>query len=597
MPIGFAAPAFLWTLLAVPLVIALHFIRKQRKQKRVSASFLWQDAKRMAQKRRRFSLSWLLAAQLAFVTLAGLALARPYWRNDAAVARAFIIDASASMLARDSDGVRLDKALGQAQDLLRRSGQVAVIRAGRDASVWQAPTSNSADVRNALTDLPAGDVSSDLLRAIDLARSLLPEAELHIFSDSSAETTSGAITWHNVGLDAQNIGISAFDLRYQQAFVSVVSNHPRPQEVVLEIYQVNPDTPASDASDASDGQLLVSSSLLVPASGQTNVAFPLTSEQGLYRARLQVPDWDALTLDNEAFSGSRNLTILLRPRSQAVERALRAIPNVEVRFVQRLPASLEPYDIITLIGDVPKTLPPGRYLLFPNAQEEANYETVADWDRSDPLLRFADLSGVVVATAADAFIPSLEWQPLAESQSLLPVIAKTSNLADTTDAAVEAVAFSFHPTQNDMVRRVAFPIVMTNIIERYRSESRLPLGTILPATSSNSGARWVLEPGLYTLDNRLYSASLLDANESRLNVNVITNVNNPAQPALEDTEGVDATNAAVSTTVNNTVSNTVNNSESEQRLEVAYILVVIAFLLLVAEWWLWSRGRTAASAS
>ena len=568
MPIGFAAPAFLWTLLALPVVLALHFIRKQRKQKRVSASFLWRDAKRIAQKRRRFSLSWLLAAQLAFVTLAGLALARPYWRNDAAVARAFIIDASASMVARDSDGVRLEKALTQAQTLLRRSGQVVIIRAGRDASVWQAPTSDASSASSALADMQAGDVSSDLLRATDLARSLLPEAELHIFSDSTPESTSGSVTWHNVGLDGQNLGISAFDLRYQQAFVSVLSNHPRPQEVVLEIYQIDPNNPAES------GQLLVSSSLLVPASGQTNVAFPLTSEQGLYRAQLQVPEWDALPLDDEAYAGSRNLTILLRPRSQILERALRAIPNVEVRFVQRLPASLEPYDIITLIGGVPQTLAPGRYILFPDAQSEPSYETVADWDRSDPLLRFADLSGVVVATSEDAFIPSLEWQPLAESQSLVPVIAKTSNLAtsnvaETTDAAVEAVAFSFHPTQNDMVRRVAFPIVMTNIIERYRSESRLPMGTILPASS---GARRVLEPGLYTLDGRLYSASLLDASESRLEV---------ARAAVAEEETTDTPDTAVT---------------SEQRLEVAYILVLIALLLLVAEWWLWSRGRTAASA-
>jgi hypothetical protein len=573
MPIGFAAPAFLWTLLALPVVLALHFIRKQRKQKRVSASFLWRDAKRIAQKRRRFSLSWLLAAQLAFVTLAGLALARPYWRNDAAVARAFIIDASASMVARDSDGVRLEKALTQAQTLLRRSGQVVIIRAGRDASVWQAPTSDASSASSALADMQAGDVSSDLLRATDLARSLLPEAELHIFSDSTPESTSGSVTWHNVGLDGQNLGISAFDLRYQQAFVSVLSNHPRPQEVVLEIYQIDPNNPAES------GQLLVSSSLLVPASGQTNVAFPLTSEQGLYRAQLQVPEWDALPLDDEAYAGSRNLTILLRPRSQILERALRAIPNVEVRFVQRLPASLEPYDIITLIGGVPQTLAPGRYILFPDAQSEPSYETVADWDRSDPLLRFADLSGVVVATSEDAFIPSLEWQPLAESQSLVPVIAKTSNLAtsnvaETTDAAVEAVAFSFHPTQNDMVRRVAFPIVMTNIIERYRSESRLPLGTILPASSGagRSGAGRVLEPGLYSLDGRLYSASLLDASESRLQV---------ARAAVAEEETTDTPDTAVT---------------SEQRLEVAYILVLIALLLLVAEWWLWSRGRTAASA-
>jgi Ca-activated chloride channel homolog len=73
----FLAPQFLWALLAIPIVILLHFIRARKKRQDVSALFLWKQAKEQAETRRRFSPSWLLALQLAFVTLAALALAQP----------------------------------------------------------------------------------------------------------------------------------------------------------------------------------------------------------------------------------------------------------------------------------------------------------------------------------------------------------------------------------------------------------------------------------------------------------------------------------------------------------------------------------------
>ncbi|MEM7738648.1 MAG: BatA and WFA domain-containing protein [Deinococcota bacterium] len=576
MPLGFAAPAFLWALLGIPIVIALHFVRKRRQQREVSASFLWREAKLIAQRRRRFSLSWLLAAQIAFVALAALALARPFWTLGGLPARVIIMDASASMTARDSDGIRLDKAVGEAVNLLGRSGNVAVVRAGLDASVLQASTTNRGDVREALEQLEAGDAQANLSRAVDLATSLVPDADIHLFSDASAPANAAAsgVTMHNVGLDAQNLGISAFDLRYQQAFVSVVSNNPRPQEVVLEIAQLDSNQPDEP------GQVLVSSSLLVPASGQTNVAFPLAgdTEQGFYRASLRAPEWDGLELDNSAYAGSRSLNVLVQPRSTTVERALQAIPNVNVRSLRRLPVNLDPYDVVVLIGNTPEQFTAGKYILFPDAEADPVYETVADWDRSDPLMRFVDLSGVVVATSQAAFLADiggageLDWQPLAESQSLMPVVARATTEFITFDepaGAVELVAFSFHPTQNDMVRRVAFPILITNIIEQYRSETRVPLGTQLTDRTP------VLSPGLYDDAGILYTASLLSASESRLLVaevsaeaNTVTETS--AQPSL---------------------------ARDQRRRNFAYGFIVVALVVLALEWFLWSQGRSGVSAS
>ena len=71
------APAALWLLALLPVVVALHYLRARRRRYDVPALFLWRRAQTAVARRRRFSPTWLLAAQLLFVALAALALARP----------------------------------------------------------------------------------------------------------------------------------------------------------------------------------------------------------------------------------------------------------------------------------------------------------------------------------------------------------------------------------------------------------------------------------------------------------------------------------------------------------------------------------------
>ena len=104
----------------------------------VSALFLWQQAAQLAERRRRFSPTWLLALQLLFVSLAALALAQPSFSTSGEVERVLIVDASASMAAREGgrEGAtsRLERAKADAADLLDGAGRVAIIRAGLDAT-------------------------------------------------------------------------------------------------------------------------------------------------------------------------------------------------------------------------------------------------------------------------------------------------------------------------------------------------------------------------------------------------------------------------------------------------------------------------------
>ena len=96
---NFVAPAFLLGLLAVPVLLWLHFVRRAQRERRVNALWLWTNEVSSAQ-RARFLPNLLLALQLIAVIAASIGAAGPRLElpgRDLAI----ILDASASMTAAD----------------------------------------------------------------------------------------------------------------------------------------------------------------------------------------------------------------------------------------------------------------------------------------------------------------------------------------------------------------------------------------------------------------------------------------------------------------------------------------------------------------
>ncbi len=189
----------------------MHFLRSNKRRKEVSALFLWRNALEVARTHRRFAPSWVLIAQILFIVLTVLALVRPSLNADGPPPQIFIIDSSASMAARDSDGVRIDKAVSKAAKLIKGNGRAIVIRAGLDATVVQPMTSSARTLKEALSRLRAFDQEADLGRAIELANSISPDGEVHLFSDHLPPYTK-EVNYHDVSGDGVNIGIRTFEV-------------------------------------------------------------------------------------------------------------------------------------------------------------------------------------------------------------------------------------------------------------------------------------------------------------------------------------------------------------------------------------------------
>jgi hypothetical protein len=554
MGLTFAAPLFLALLGALPLVVWWHVRRLRHRPRPVAALFLWEQALRDAAQRRRWRPTWSLLLQLLAVAAAALALAQPSvtWRGppDLVVA----LDAGARMRAVDPEGERLERARDAVMALAERAGAVALVRVGADAEVALPFTRDRAALRAALDEFDAVDAGVDAERGLDLARSIAAGGEVAWVSDDPGPPQAG-VTRVNVAGTGRNVGIVAFDLGIQQAFVAVTSDHPRPVSVGVVLERL-------------DGSLLARTDLLVPAGGTATTTFPIDVVGDVVRARIELGGMaDALALDDVAYGGRRALRVLMDQDEPSLRRALTAVPGVEVQVTgaaARLTA-----DLRVLTGVDPADLRPGDHLLVPPPVPVGTAPVgrrVADWDRGHPLLRFVDLRETVVGLAPLPEVPAtgsvlpwtahasdLEaegWTVLARTADLRPVFAWRDR------DGVRVFAFAAHPSQTDLIFRPAFPTLVANLLDTFRGEARAPLGV-----RGDDGAR-VREPGLARIGGQVVAVSLLNEAQSRL-----------PGPAPDDREAASTSPVRV-----------------ERPTPLAWTLVALAALALLTEWWAWARG-------
>jgi hypothetical protein len=561
MTVTFGAPIFLWLLAALPVVVLLHFLRSRTRRVDVSALFLWEQARQLAERRRRWSPTWSLLAQLLAVAAAALALAQPDLVREGPADLVVVLDGSASMAAIDPEGSRRERAVAAALDAAAEAGRVALVRAGLEAVLVLPPTLDRNELREALDAFAPGDVTADLARGVALARSLGPDARILLVSDDPGPPRSGVVRV-DVGGGGENVGIVGFDLGIQQAFVAVASNSRRPRAVGVELRQGD--------------RLLAATELFVPARDVATATFPIDVGAGLVEARLLVDPTDALALDDVAFAGQRALEVVVDEAFEPIVRAFSAVRGTAPRVTGG--ARTVPADVRVLTGVDADALPAGDAVVLPRRVAEPEFVTIASWDRTHPLLRFVDLREVVVglpplgsgidataaaggaddvapaAPGADAAVPSAgaPWQTLASTADLRPVLRYRE------DGERRVLEFLFHPSQSDLVLRPAFPTLVANLVERFRGEARVSLGV------RDDAGRLVTQPGPAVVDGREVVANLLALEQTRLPGPGDDDlaVAEPALPALRPTP-------------------------------LAAALVALALALLVAEWLLWSRGAGA----
>jgi Ca-activated chloride channel homolog len=603
--------------LAIPIII-FYMLKLRRRDHVVSSSLLWRRAllDRTANAPwQRLRRNLLLLLQLLLLILLVLVLARPFVLSDAPIEgnAVVVLDASASMRAVDAEGKsRWDRAVeeaGRLIDGLSGGSRMTLVWAGPNPSVASAPTGNKGALRSALASLRPSNGPGDLPSALILAAgsaSQLGGATVAFISDGALPAASelpampGPALYLPVGGTGENMGITAFNLR----------DTPEGPEAFASVYNSGPMTGTALLSIRVNGALRDSRRVTVGPRSESGVVLgSLPLDARIAEATLTVEGvGDALGTDNSAWAVWRGTVggevLLVTEGNGFLEKGLNLLPGM--RLSKAAPASYSPTDDYTLTvfdGTLPAQLPPGNLLLFapPDSplipvSDTLELPQVGQVEANDPLLRFVDLQTLHVAGAV-RIVPPAWARVLVRTREGDPLL-----IAGETEGR-RVVAFAFDLHRSDLPLRVAFPILLANVVEwlrpaqsvdasatlrpgdaitlrlppeATRATVTLPAGETVTLNNTGGGEASFAETdalGIYTV--RQYAGDRQLGEEEPFAVNLFSR----EESAIAPREGAGLIGGSPTP-----------SSGGERPVEIWPWILLAALLLLALEWWVYNRA-------
>jgi len=608
-----------WFAVSLPVVVVFYLLKRKRQVKLISSTVLWQKFLAETQANapfQRLRNNWLMLIQLLLLALAVLALARPYFLGKAKASelRIVILDASASMQATDVKPSRFEVARAEALklvDALKPEERMMVLLAGGNAVVKQSPTTDKATLRRAFEECQPTDSPTRLADAIKTAGAFSYEkrgeaeaavAEIHLFTDGAVpdlaefENKALPLVFHKVGEGANNLGIIALDARPHP-------DDPTQRAIYTSVANFSPDTQTTELELLFNDTVVDARSLTL----ETNQTAPQVfvakqSTNGVFSVRISAED--NLAADNAASVYSilpQPVKVLLVSRgNRFLEKALHAVPNLELATATDCIDSAAVFDFVILDGVMPTVWPAVNTFAIRVARTNwfeslGNIESPAlvDWRTSHPLLRYAPFDNVAVRESGYVKAPSWAVSLLEAPQGSLLVAGELGRQ--------RIVWLGFDVLDSNWPLRVSFPIFIANCADwlnpasarnaqlLVKAGSPFRLALSYPVADAEvelpDGKTSEIEPdpqstelvfgdtakkGVYHLtvgtNKTTFCVNLLDANES--------NIKPRDELSLGEYTKVTASKATPANT------------------ELWRTLAIVALFVLLFEWW-WYHRRTA----
>lgn len=614
---SFLAPAAAWILaLLVPLVL-LHMLKLKRPPRRVPSLVLWRQTlqdERVNAPLRRLRPDLLFWLQIALLAALALAAMQPLFGSRAlGESLVVVLDRSASMAARDqaTGTARLDAAKQRVRALLAEhaGGDAALVTFAAGAELVVPFTSDARAFLRGLAAVTVEDVGDDLGAALRLVAALGSQRELHrvvLVSDGHLPDVTDfglpfPLTFEHLPASGPNLGITRLAARREgdsgwRIFVAVSAS-------------ANATAATARLQLETDGELRHEVVVTPTADAPERVEVPLTFASRpdapvVLHLRLLPSGFDSLASDDEAYlvlPPGRALRVRLDAGLETFARALTVFDDLDLSadappdlWITATAAGTALGAPVSLsVANVPPTLAE----VVQMRQQEA---TVVDHDRLDPLLTHVEFDGVLLLDDA-AWLPDKGEVDLERAGFTVVVhgahgpllLRQRTPLGDRI-----AYAMLFDPARSTLPYRVAFPVLLSNLLTMAKDAAglrdlaaprtgHLPLLAAAPGTTvtvvapdatrvdlragDDGQVRGARAPhvGLYTIEGdgppQRIGVSLLDAAESGLRAPATLRVGDlaiAAKPAPAATAG-----------------------------SLWPAVVALALALACTEWWLYRRAR------
>jgi hypothetical protein len=508
--VSLLAPLGLLGLVFVPLILAFYMLRLRREERTVSSTYLWQHLVRDVEANapwQRLRRSLLLLLQLLLVVLLVAVVARPVLERPAALARdlVVVVDASASMAARDVFPDRLTAAKQAAMDALRdlpSDGRVSVIAAAESARVVANEATGAGRASRAIASIRPTTATADLSEALRLADALAARAsgaEILVLTDDAGEVApdvrlAAPVRVITVGQDRDNQAIAALAIRtdpsgLKRVLFASVANYS--DQVVPRRLQVLADgTPVS----ARDLRLAALSRTEVVIDdlprGTRVIEARITPAEDAAGAPIEAPP-DQLPLDDAAWAivpDDRLMQVLLvGPGNVYLQNALSFLPNVELYGVtpEQWPTTTgkDAFDLFVFDGFLPDELPDAPILAIapPRSSELGQVDAtvsnpaIGQPSPDEPLLRNVDLSRLHIARAQRIELP--DW-----ARPVIPGPGDMALMYSGERSGFPTTVMAFDLRQSDLPLQVAWPILVSNVAGELLGLEESGLDPISPST-------------------------------------------------------------------------------------------------------------------
>ncbi|MCE5229085.1 BatA and WFA domain-containing protein [bacterium] len=621
---NFMQPLALIASLLAGLIVLMYLLKLRRQREQVSSTLLWQKtiedliANAPFQKLRQNLLMYIqILALLAIV----IALARPtMWLNTQVQrSRIILIDNSASMNAADGRNgmTRLEEAKAIASELvgnMQRGDQFLIATFGGSPRVLQPFTPEKATLARAVRAIEPTEAAGQIREALTMVRGVRKavdtdksQVQLTIISDGALGYLGNLIQknenvqFFGVGSEGINCGIIAFDAR--ESF-----EHRGQIQVFAEVENFGEQEVTQLVRCLIDGKQASIKEIKLAPHGRQGVIFTdLGASAQTRKVRLELAGAKDLLACDDAVQGvihfAEKTRILLVSRgSFFLERALALAPGVTVARVD--PDKYQPavdYDLTVFDGFSPPKIGAGKYLFINAAPHVEGFsagpkplamQTVLDWNRIHPIMRYAELGDLAVAKVLDMKSP--DWMiPLVDGEVVPMVLAGERQ-------GLRIVCIPFDLFDSDWPLQVSFPIFFSNAInwllgagegsvqavqhltgDMVRIEGlRIGEGEQL-AIKGPAGRSWRFEPNTegsvffnQTLNTGLYDYSAGGKTLGSFAVNLLSREESNIKPIASLTTGERQIERVVI---------------SRQNREIWRWFVLAALALLVLEWHIYGR--------
>ena len=470
----FTTPIYLLTLLGIPVIVLLHFVRRQRRTQIISSVMLWTEV--MREYRRRFLINrlfrnFLLLLQLLLVIVVAIALSNPTIpgstrrRSENLVV---VVDTSASMGAIYIGESRLTRAQRRIADVLGSlsgKSRVLVVSASNNAELVTPGPVSPREAIEVINQLVVSGIAGNIDKALVQILALTSDYDRIVVATDGAFATPDVrvvdtLEFLVISDESENAGITSFSFR-------TPPNRKSNYELLLRIDSYHRARVNARVTVTVDGSLLYDAvRTLYPGKSDTIVATydGLTPTTAIARIHLD----DALDTDNVAFAvfdpDPETRVLLVSEGNSFLEKAFAIYPNVVLDVIYDDPA-VQTYDLIIFDRYEPPPIISGTYIFIATTPSDIGRggtdllknPIVSGWVQNHPVLDGVYPSEISIYQSLE--IPRTD--PLIES---IVHTGENSLIWLYTNGNIEGIGLSFDITGSDLPLRADFPILLANML-------------------------------------------------------------------------------------------------------------------------------------